>query len=650
MASMSPLQLIAGAELANNQGLTIGTDLTAAVINYRSTTLISPLAATLANSQTQSLLGNIYSTMLTLTASNCPALSDSTPLAQASNIGIILANSAAAGNSAQGFTSIIKDIGNIYLGSGDNSVFAQVFTSAAGYLSSANEYILTAKNSATYLGSSFTSMNSLITGNLDEVNLAFVPFGQDLKNLGTAIDLGTLDQLGYPSTLMRQIVETAGLTPTLVAALDQSGIDQDALFTPPVDLIQRLKFEQSLYKIFISTTGAPLQEVLDILSVTTSGLQSLGDLLNPFKLFPNSFFSLTVRTPDGIRGIYQNTTGSVNSKLIDSLPEFVIDDYLQLSRVLPADQALAVLCFRISLQQIKNIANLALTDLANSYLNLVTTKDLPLINALTEPVPESVLNFYSNTLTTGSGPEGTLILGDVIGAAAGIGYTDKINNTVTTFDLVNTDANFANLRVVYQRMNTTISGGYGNATTGPIVIPAGPAAGTYNPLDDGAGNIIASAAYVAFDTGLIPNANTFVNAFVSSNSNTADLLNNNWRSMAEKLILEDQNLSDAAIEIDELIANQKSAVLSFVQNLPSYGLDTTADGTAVFLEQVADSTTLGGQAVIGALRQGRNVAALDAAGIGNDVNIPNEFSTTPTQADISNIEFTESEAANLVIR
>ena len=658
MASMSPLQLIAGAELANNQGITIGTDLTQAVNSYRSSSLIAPFASTLANSQTQSLLGNTYGNLLTLSATNCPALSDSTPTASAANIGVILANSAAAGNSVLGFTSIIKDIGNIYLGSGDNSVFAQVFTSADGYLASANDYILTSKNSATYLGSSFTSMNSLITGNLDEVNLAFIPFGQDLKNLGTAIDLENLNNLGYPSTLLQQIVETAGLTPSLTAALAANNISPTAVFDLPAPLLQRLTFERTLYDIFINTTKNNLKEVLDILSVTTTGLNSLADLLNPVKFFPNSFFSLTVKTVDGVRGIYLTDSGSINTGLINSLPEYALDDYQQLSRVVPPDQALALQCLKISLQQIKNIANLTLSELANSYLKLVTTKDLALINALTEPVPQSVVDFYAATFSTGSGPDGTLVLGDVIGAAAGIGYTDKISNTVILFNTVADDANFSNLTVIYQRMNTTITGGYGDASAGPVIIPAGPAQGTYTDTfetvtpeeGDPFEVLIETAGGNAFRTGLIPNAQSFINSFVSANPTAANTLNSDWTSMAQKLISENNNLREASIEIDELIPNQKSAVLSFVQNLPNYGLDTTANGTSVFLEQVANPDTLGGQAIIATLRQGRNVAALDAAGIGNDINIPTDFSKEPEQANIAGIEFTQSDAAGQIIR
>jgi hypothetical protein len=273
-----------------------------------------------------------------------------------------------------------------------------------------------------------------------------------------------------------------------------------------------------------------------------------------------------------------------------------------------------------------------------------------LINALTTPVPQSALDFYSVNFATGSGPEGTLVLSDLIGAAAGIGYTDKIANAVAVFNSVSSDADFANLVITYQRMNTTISGGYGNATLGPVVIPAGPGAGTYNSTTDGMGDIVTTAAYAAFDIGLIPNALSFVNSFVSVNPDTANALSANWTEMAQQLISENNNLVDASIAIANLIPGQREAVLSFAQNIPTFGLDTTLGGTAQFLEQVANKSTIGGQAIVGALRQGRNVEVLDLAGIGNTIDIPNTFREPPPQADVIPAEYSESAAANLVIR
>jgi hypothetical protein len=654
VSTLSPLQLIAGAALANNTGVGLGTDFTLAVDAYKSTDLISPLSATLTNSQLGNVLGNLVPTLITLSATNCPALSDSTPSVYANNIGIIVSNNASDGNSTSGFTGIIQQIGNSYLGDGDNSIFTQVFTAAEGYTISTNQYILTVNNSQNYLGSNFTTMNSLITADLDKVNLAFDAFGSDLKNLGEAIGLANLDNLGSPLALLQQISTVAGLTSRLLQELDVLNISPSVVFDPPVLLAPLLLLEKVLYQTYQEITGNDLKEILILLNVTTPGINSLADLLNPVKMFPNSFFSLTTITVDGLRGIYLNQTGSVNIKLLDSLPAYVLDTYQLLALATPADQALANQCLRISFQQIKNIFNLSLPTLAESYLNLVTTKNLSLVNALTEPVPQSVLDYYTTSFATGSGPEGTLVLGDVIGAAIGFGYTNQLTNTVTTFNSLAADANFTNLVTVYQRMNTTISGGFGSIVNGPIVIPAGPAQGTYEAVYDPPGNVegnlILTAAYVAFGNALIPNAQSFIISVVSSNPSSVDSLNRDWDSMAEQLIKESNNLANASIVVEDLIPDQRTSILGFIQNLPTYGLDTGVDGASEFLNQVADKNTIGGQSIIGSLRQGRNVAVLDIAGIGNDIYIPETFKELPPQSNIAPVEFTPSEAANLVIR
>jgi hypothetical protein len=280
-------------------------------------------------------------------------------------------------------------------------------------------------------------------------------------------------------------------------------------------------------------------------------------------------------------------------------------------------------------------------------------------------VPESVLDFYRTNYATGTGPEGTLLLSDLIGAAAGIGFTDKIVNTTATINSLASDSNIINLTATYQRMNILMNSlsNFGDPAGNTVTIPSGIAQGTYTatyetvtitpepPAEPFEVEVlIETAGGNAFRTGLIPNAQSFINAFISADPATAAALTTNWVSMAEKLISEDTNLAAANIVIEELIPNQRTAILGFVQNLPESGRDTMVDGTAVYLEQVANKSTIGGQAIVGALRQGQNQAVLGAAGIGTDIVIPATLQQPAPEADTSIAEFSESEAANLVVR
>jgi hypothetical protein len=183
----------------------------------------------------------------------------------------IVANPSLAsfGNSINGFTGVITDIGNTYLGQGNTTVFAQVFTAAQSYIQQNNDFINTAVNSQTYLGSTFTSMNSLITGNLTDVNLALPSFGSDLEKLGFLIDLNNLDNFGKPSTIFRQLATVTNLTPRITIALKQVNFSTRQIenITDP-DMQLSDSEEAKLYRAMLLITDVALQQVCDILQIT----------------------------------------------------------------------------------------------------------------------------------------------------------------------------------------------------------------------------------------------------------------------------------------------------------------------------------------------------------------------------------------------
>jgi hypothetical protein len=256
----------------------------------------------------------------------------------------IVANPSLAsyGNSINGFTGVIADIGNTYLGQGNTTVFAQVFTAAQSYINQNNSFINTAYNSQTYLGSTFTSMNSLITGNLTDINLALPAFGNDLARLGFLIDLNNLGNFGLPSTVFRQLALVTNLTPRISLALRQVGFTTaqiESITDPDATLTDTQ--EARLYRAMLLVTDTALQQVCNILGITlpvagvnisqpqNPGLTTMADLLNPVKIFPTSYASLTVRTYNQntvseLRSIYLDATGNVNSKLTEYLPRYTI--------------------------------------------------------------------------------------------------------------------------------------------------------------------------------------------------------------------------------------------------------------------------------------------------------------------------------------
>ena len=311
--------------------------------------------------------------------------------------------------------------------------------------------------------------------------------------------------------------------------------------------------------------------------------------------------------------------------------------YERLSTIIPADQALACKAMSVSLQQIKNIDTLSLPQLAVAFVNTVTTKDLDQINALVTAVPPDVAAFYTDYYATGTGTGNTLVLTDLLGAAVGVTYIDQLTNVVTTINSLGNVGALSNLTTIYTRMENTVNGVYGNAVSGPVVIPPGYGAGTYANADQ------------AISNALISNAVIEISNIVTAYPTQTTSLNNEFNTMAQKVITESNNLTLASINIFELVTDDRGPVMSFVESLPAYGINKEQNGPTWFLEQVADLSTLGGQAIVACLREGQNLAILNNIGIGVDTSIPSEPSSPNPVANLIPATYTESQAANLVV-
>jgi hypothetical protein len=300
--TLTPLQLIAGASLLQNQGLGVAPTLIAAIDAYRATPLMSAFFEALA----------LDPSLATLAANTVPAFSNSVPAAYAS-----LGNQLTVVILAQAF---------IDAGSGSINRFIQILNLAQSYGQNTNTFVNSAVNSQTYLSNTFTTTNDMITGDVTAINQATTTFGQDLANLGGLIDLANLGDLGSPLALIQRIVQLTGNIPVLNLLLLAEGISEDIVLnlTDPTisvsDSVQRL-----MYQAMTRVTGPDLAQILKVLAVTTAGIETMADLLNPVRLFPNSYQSLSVVTANGPRAVYVNAGGSVNTNLEQELPAYVID-------------------------------------------------------------------------------------------------------------------------------------------------------------------------------------------------------------------------------------------------------------------------------------------------------------------------------------
>jgi hypothetical protein len=140
--------------------------------------------------------------------------------------------------------------------------------------------------------------------------------------------------------------------------------------------------------------------------------------------------------------------------------------------------------------------------------------------------------------------------------------------------------------------------------------------------------------------GLLPAAYSLIGNIIANNSSNVTSANSAWANIAAQLVLESTTQGQADIVYANLSAGFQ--VNSLASDIGQYGLDTNIGGAAWFFESVANTSTLGGQAIISSMREARNQVRLQNAGIGTDI-IVDDTAVTP-QISISSGQYTVSEA------
>lgn len=313
--SLTALQLDAAAGLLQNQGIGISSNLTVAIASYENTTLISPFLTAITTGSANILSANVITSLETLSANTCAALSNSVPPPY--------------GNLGTQMTTVVVNQATVDVCNNNVSQLAQAVNQAQNYASQTSVFINSAVNSQTYLADTFAGINSMITGGVTNINLATTAFGQDLQNLGRLINLKTLNDFGSPLALVQQLYTLTGTIPILSVAFIDAGVPQEVvlnLTNPTVsvtDSAQRL-----MYQAMTQITGDDLAQILAVFGVTTQGIETMADLLDPYRLFPLSFQSLAAPTKYGPVAIYVNDTGSVNQQLSTQLPPYVLSSLI----------------------------------------------------------------------------------------------------------------------------------------------------------------------------------------------------------------------------------------------------------------------------------------------------------------------------------
>lgn len=264
-------------------------------------------------------------------------------------------------------------------------------------------------------------------------------------------------------------------------------------------------------------------------------------------------------------------------------------------------------------------------------MTIETVSDLPDLAAQTTPITAAVRDFYNNNFALGSGPNGTFLTSDFFGTVSGIPRVSALKSVNAILQTQIANGTLDNLATIYMVMKNVVTGVYGDPLwPGPVVIPSGlPGAGTYvgvppvpDPDPELPGTPAINPSEQAFDV-LIPLAQAAITAAASAMGSATEQLNAAFIDIAKNAVDEPANFVRAGVNFATLPAASQTSVLSFITALPGYGQNTEPGQSAEVLAALADQSTATGQAIIGALREGRNDQQLDSVGI-------NRYNTIPT--------------------
>lgn len=358
------------------------------------------------------------------------------------------------------------------------------------------------------------------------------------------------------------------------------------------------------------------------------------------------------------------------------IPPKGFDSYL--NGIIPDDQAVLAGAFSVSMQQIRNIDKVNLTDFAQVAYNIESTVELPLTNGTDVPTNLPLSTVAKVKTALGSGVYGTYTMSNFFGAMSGLPY--PLQNIYSNIKNLETN----NLKTIYQNLYLAVKweqatatyngtsftytnrgGGYGrNNTPAPTVTvggnPATAVIGTDpNNLDtfgkiisinySGSAGAVVIAAPPNNGTGGWPGMNTVVQGYINDanqeiqniatlsaqNFEKTKILNTLWNITGIALKHEQRAryiaVNPVTVPYDDRSTNYPTTMYSFVDSIPDYANETLPHMAAQTLEHIANLETTGGQSLVAMMRQQRNQNRLSQIGVDLDNNIQDELDTNSKQ-------------------
>lgn len=514
-----------------------------------------------------------HNRLLALGKSSIPAMMNTSPMSS----GLV--------DSINGVTSYITNTATseIKVGNQTMATLCHSIMRIQSYMAMQNSMIIPLYHSQDHLKHFFSNMDDLVTSDVCGVNKATLVWGTDLVKSGKAIDLKTLATFGLPSHLLFTIREHNGLTQSLSSALILSGLTPLEINDMFDSRIVTVSQEKKLYNAFAMVQNDDLKNIMVSLNCQTGGLASLNDLLNPQKLFPNSYMSLTVPEynridlPTNSKTYYLIYQSDISDKFLNRA------DYL--IGIVPAGTAIACAAFSFSMLQIKNISDMQIEKFAKMVVNMESTNDLNL--GLTDrPVNLTAIQTAHAAIGKGSEIDGSYVLSDFFGSSSGINSQyDKIQELI--------------INLTSNRLTTLINNLLSKLITPSVDI-------------DSEANL------------LIDQIEDELSAIAVGNQSKVSTLNNLWNKQLSIISSSLINRSDAFsdVNISELVGTNAD-IISFVYALKSYSMNTLLADTAELIESLTDGT-VAGDTIIAYMRECRNTERINSAGglQDNEIEIP----------------------------
>lgn len=264
-------------------------------------------------------------------------------------------------------------------------------------------------------------------------------------------------------------------------------------------------------------------------------------------------------------------------------------------------------------------------------MTIESLKGLDLLGNAT-PLPDTVKTYIEDNIALGSGVCNTYVITDFFGTAAGIPMNQYVSQANELIDNSVTagETTMLTLLECYDEMRAVVDG------SPPFTISI---AGTPLPGSPFASYDLALAA-------LITRADQAVGAILTAIPAAAESAAG-WTAMAQHFANEAVFQGKAGVNFATLPGDLELPMTVFITGLSGYGQDTTEGGTAQFLESIANTEIQTGQALVGAMREGRNNETLDAENVKHDNVIPDAPATAVPQATLSNSEYTVAQARAL---